>query len=309
MDRLTALHTFVRIVDSGSISAVARELGLTQSAVSKALAALERQLGATLLTRTTRQLTLTEAGMQVLEMARRVVAEVQELESSLARGQQTLNGPLRIAASGAFGRLHLLPLISSFLAQHPNVQVDLRLQDGFTDLVEQGIDVAVRIGALTDSRLVARPVGVSRRCLVARRDYLTEPGRAPLRQPDDLASHACLVYTELQTRHAWTFQAGPGADAPLGEPRTVRVHGQLQSNSSEVIREAVLAGLGIAYAPDWLLHRELATGEVAVLLPAWQVPPLPVHLVSPPDRRQSPKVRAFVEHAAEALRQRLAPPE
>lgn len=303
MDRLAALQTFVRVVERGSFSAVARELGTTQSAVSKQLAALERHLGSPLLARSTRQLALTDAGRQALEQARRVVAEMAELEGTLAQGRTALAGELRVAASVGFARLHLLPLVRQFLAEHPGVRIDLRLHDGFVDLIEQGIDVAVRIGELGDSGLIARRAGQAQRRLVAHRDYLRQlpAGVKPPREPEDLLAHRCIVYTELQSGHAWTFVAGPGADAPVGSRRTVRVTGPLQTNSSEVIRSAALTGMGIVYAPDWLLHDALARGEVEVLLPDWAPPPSPVHLVSPPERRQSARVRAFVDFVVAGL--------
>lgn len=307
MDRLNAFHTFVRVVESGSFSAVAREQGTTQSAVSKQVAALERHLGSKLLARSTRQLALTEAGTQVLEQARRVLAEVAEMENTLARGKQSLNGELRVAASVGFGRLHLLTLVQSFLAAHPEVRIDLRLHDGFIDLLEQGIDVSVRIGELADSRLLARRIGGTQRQLLAHRSYLRKlpKGLKAPREPEDLLAHRCIVYTELQTRNAWTFRASPGANAPVGAERTVRVGGNFQTNSSEAVRAAVLSGMGIGYSPDWLLADAIASGEVQRLLPDWEAPVLPIHLVSPPERRQSAKVRAFVEHVAAQVGDRL----
>lgn len=298
MDRLQAMQMFVRVVETGSFSAVAREMQSTQSAVSKKVAALEHELGARLLTRTTRSLALTEAGERYFEQARRLVAEIAEAETELRAGEQQLQGWLRIAASGAFGRLKLLPIVQSFLAAHPNVRVDLRLADGFIDLVEQGIDVAVRIGELADSSLIARRVGTTRRGLVASRQYLrsVDPVRPAPRAPADLLQHECIVYSELATRNAWSFTAGPGAAAEPGTVETVRVSGSLQTNSSEVIRAAVLAGQGIGYSPIFLFEPELASGDVVELLTDWTVNDLPLHLVSPPQRRHSAKVRAFCDH-------------
>lgn len=302
MDRLTAMQTFVRVVESGSFSAVARERRTTQSAVSKQVAALERVLGARLLTRTTRALSPTEEGARYFEQARRLVAEVAEAEAGLRRGEQQLGGWLRVAASVGYGRLKLLPQVQRFLAAHPAVKIDLRLDDGFIDLVEQGIDVAVRIGELADSSLVARRIGTTQRVLVASPRYLrTLPRalRAP-QHPDALHGLNCIVYTELATRHAWTLTAGAGASAPEGTAVTVRVQGNLQTNSSEVIRASVLAGMGVGFSPTWLFEEELARGTLQVLLPRWATPALPVHLVSPPQRRGSAKVRAFAEHLAAA---------
>jgi len=302
MDRLTAMQTFVRVVESGSFSAVAREIHSTQSAVSKQVAALERQLDARLLSRTTRSLALTEAGERYFAQARRLVAEIAEAEAQLQQGEQQLSGWLRVAASVGYGRLQLLPLVRSFLAAHPTVRIDLRLNDGFVDLVEEGIDVAVRIGELADSSLVARRIGTTQRVLVASRSYLAAlpRGLKPPSTPQELLAHNCIVYSELATQNAWTFTAGPAADATEGSQVTIRAQGNLQTNSSEVIRASVLAGMGIGYSPTWLFEDELASGELQVLLPQWPAPPLPIHLVSPPQRRESAKVRAFAQHLLQA---------
>ncbi len=303
MDRLLGMQTFVRVVEAGSFSAVAREQQSTQSAVSKQIAALEKVLGARLLARTTRSLALTEEGERYFEQARRLVAEIAEAESTLRAGEQHLQGWLRVASAGVFGRLKLLPLVQSFLASHPGVKIDLRLADGFIDLVEQGIDVAVRIGELADSSLIARRVGTTRRAVVASRAYLRSlpAGLTPPREPQDLLAHNCLVYSELHTRNAWTFVAGPGAAAEPGAERTVRVGGNFVSNSSEAVREAVRSGLGIFNSPTWLFEDEIASGELAALLPDWTATELPIHLVSPPQRRHSAKVKAFGDHVAAAL--------
>ncbi len=298
MDRLSAMQTFVRVVESGSFSAVAREAQATQSAVSKQVAALERSLGAKLLSRTTRSLALTEEGERYFDQARRLVAEIAEAEASLRRGEQQLSGWLRVAASVGFGRLKLLPLVTTFLASHPGVKIDLRLNDGFIDLVEQGIDVAVRIGELADSSLVARRIGTTQRVLIASRKYMRSlpKGLKALRTPEDLAQHNCIVYTELATQNAWSFSAGPGASAPVGSTTTIRTHGNLQTNSSEVVRAAVLSGMGIGFSPTWLFEDEMPHGDLQRLLPDWAAAPIPMHAVSPSQRRHSAKVRAFTDH-------------
>ncbi|WP_425259296.1 LysR family transcriptional regulator [Rubrivivax sp. RP6-9] len=307
MDRLQTMQTFVRVVEAGSFSAVAREAGATQSAISKQVAALERALGVQLLSRTTRSLALTEEGERYFEQARRLVAEIAEAEAALRRGERQLQGWLRVAASVGFGRLKLLPVVQRFLSDHPGVKIDLKLHDGFIDLVEQGIDVAVRIGALADSSLVARRVGTTRRAVVATPAYLRglPKGRgspALPRVPADLLQHNCIVYTELAARHAWSFTAGPGAGAAAGTTQVVRVTGNLQTNSSEIARASVLAGMGIGYSPRWLFDAELASGQLQVLLPDWPAPDLPIHVVSPAQRRHSAKVQAFGDAVMQALR-------
>lgn len=297
MDRLGAMQTFVRVVETGSFSAVAREQSSTQSSVSKQVAALERHLGAKLLTRTTRTLSLTDDGERYYEDARRLVAEVAEAESQLRRGEQQLSGWLRVAASVGFGTRVLRPHVHSFLTAHPGVKIDLKLNDGFIDLVEHGIDVAVRIGNLADSTLVARRMGSIRRAVVASKAYVesTGPGRPLPRIPEDLKQHPCIVYTELRSRSLWDFSS------PDGSTVSVRVEGPLQTNTSDIVRAAVLDGVGIAYSPTWLFQDLIDTGEVQVLLPGWQTSPLPLHLVSPPERRHAAKVRTFGEHLSTAL--------
>lgn len=303
MNKLQAMRTFVRVVEAGSFSAVAHESNVTQSAVSKQVAALERELGVKLLTRTTRVLALTEDGSHYFEQVRRLVAEIVEAESALVHGERQLTGWLRIAASVGFGRLKLMPLVRSFLAKYPGVKIDLRLNDGFIDLVEQGIDVAVRIGELADSSLIARRVGTTRRILVAHRDYLRSLPQGVMLPgvPEDLARHNCIVYAGVASRNMWSFRAGPGATEPVDTTRIVRVEGNLLTNSSEVIRASVLDGMGIGYSPTWLFDRELASGDVQQLLPDWETFNLPIHLVSPGERKHSAKVRAFAEHVGNGL--------
>ncbi|ABR91517.1 transcriptional regulator, LysR family [Janthinobacterium sp. Marseille] len=303
MDKLQAMKVFVRVVEAGSFSAVAHESDTTQSAVSKQVAALERELGVRLLTRTTRSLALTEEGERYFEQLRRLIAEISEAEGELQRGEQQLTGWLRIAASVGFGRLKLMPLVQSFLAEHRGVKIDLRLHDGFIDLVEQGIDVAVRLGDLPDSSLIARRVGTASRMLMAHRSYLRslpKGTKTPI-TPDDLSEHNCIVYTELAMRNTWNFKAGPGAPDAIGTTRIVRVEGNLQTNSSEVIRASILGGMGITYSPTWLFEKELASGEVQRILPDWETLPIPIQLVSPRERRHSAKVKAFAEHVGQKL--------
>lgn len=292
-----AMQTFVRVVETGSFSAVAREQASTQSAVSKKVASLERHLGVKLLTRTTRMLSLTDDGERYFEDARRLVAEVVEAEGQLRRGEQQLGGWLRVAASVGFGLRVLRPHVRSFLAAHPSVKIDLKLNDGFIDLVEHGIDVAIRIGNLSDSTLVARRIGSIGRSLVASRDYVRAASatRPMPRVPEDLRRHPCILYTELSTRNVWEFSTADGSTV------SVRVEGPLQTNTSEIIRASVLDGLGIAYSPTWLFQDLIDSGEVQVLLPDWQTSPLPLHVVSPPQRRHAAKVRAFSDHLANSL--------
>jgi len=298
MDRLKTMRTFVRVAESGSFSAVARETQSTQSAVSKQVASLERELGAQLLNRTTRSLALTETGERYFAHAQRLVAEIDEVESELLRGEQQLSGWLRVAASVGYGRLKLLPLVKTFLALHPNLKIDLKLNDGFIDLVEAGIDVAIRIGELSDSSLVTSRIGTTKRILITSHSYLRSlpKGLKVLRDPYDLLRHNCIVYSELATQNAWTFTAELNAKAEIGSQVTIHSQGNLQTNSSEVVRAAVLSGMGIGYSPTWLFEDVMGKGDLKILLPNWSTPALPIQIVSPPQRKQSAKVKAFVQH-------------
>lgn len=299
MDRLLAMQIFVRVVETGGFSAVARERNTTQSAVSKQVAALERHLGAKLLTRTTRSLALTDDGQRYFEEVRRLVGEVADAEGLLRHGEQQLSGWLRVAASVGFGLRVLMPHVQRFLTIHPNVKIDLKLNDHVIDLVEQGIDIAVRVSHLSDSGLVARRIGSSRGAVVASRAYIeTLPAHlSPPSCPDDLVKHPCIVYTELSTRNVWRFTQADGSSI------SVPVAGPLQSNSSEAVRAAVLGSMGIACAPTWLFQDALDAGDVQVLLTDWPISPLPVHLLIPGHRRHAAKVRAFSDYLASSLKE------
>jgi len=205
-----------------------------------------------------------------------------------------LTGWLRVAASVGYGRRILMPRVRSFLDMHPALRIDLRLNDGFTDLIEEGVDVAVRLGDLPDSSLVARKIGVSQRVLVAHPSYFAglRDGGPRLEHPRDLTAHNCIVYTEVATQNAWEFVG------PKDQREHVRVAGNLQTNSSEVIRAAALSGLGVCHAPNWLLPEEIASGQVMTLLPEWRGRPIPIHAVYPAHRKHVAKIEAFISHLA-----------
>ncbi len=301
MDTLSAMKVFVRVVEAGSFSAVGRELRTTQSTVSKQVAALEKHIGARLLTRSTRALALTDEGRRYFESARRLTAEIDEAEAALRSSEAELTGVLRVASAVAFGRAVLLPHVRSFLEAHPQMRIDLRLNDNFIDLIEQGVDVAVRIGQLADSGLVARRLGWSRRSLIVSRGYVEKVERSiglP-RKPTDLKDHNCIVYTELAEANAWTFT--PASHDAKHDPETVIVQGNLQTNSSEIIRQAVLADMGIGYAPTWLFAEELRNGSAREILPSRTRAALPIQLLSPRQRASLKKVTAFAEHLQSCL--------
>ncbi len=292
MDRLAAMKTFVRVSEAGSFSSAARESATTQSAVSKQIAALEAHLGVKLLSRSTRALSLTAEGEAFFPEAQRLVADFEAAEERLRGGRARLTGWLRVAASVGYGRRILMPRVLSFLKKHPDLRIDLLLHDGFTDLVEQGVDLAVRIGDLPDSSLLARKIGVSQRVLVAHPSYFVglSDGGPKLDHPRDLMAHNCIVYTEAASLNDWEFVG------PNGESARVRVRGNLQTNSSEAIRAAARSGLGICHAPNWLVAEEINSGEVRTLLPEWRGKPFPIHAVYPAHRKQVAKIDAFVLH-------------
>ena len=292
MDKLAAMQTFVRVVESGSFSAVARETRSTQSGVSKQVAALERGLGAQLLSRTTRSLALTEAGERYFAQARRLVAEIAEAEAALLQGEQQLSGWLRVAASVGYGRLKLMPLVKSFLAAHPKVKMDLRLNDGFIDLIEEGIDVAVRIGELADSSMVARRIGTTQRVLVASHDYLkTLPqGLKAPRVPQDLQQHNCLTVRNLRSGRLvdWQFM-------DQGKPLDLAVQGRLIFDIGDALVDAVLGGFGIAQLMEFAVRDALDAGHLVPILQAHDGRCRELSLVYPPSRQCSPKLNAFAD--------------
>lgn len=295
MDRLRLIETFVRVVESGSFSAVAREERSTQSAISKQVQALEAQLGARLLLRTTRRHALTEAGQRYYERSLQLLDTLEEARLEVHRAEHEVSGLLRVAAPVAFGRLHIVPRLPAFYARHPRLRVNLQLDDAFVDLVAAGIDVTFRVGELGDSRLIARRIGTAHRVTLASPSYLARHGEP--RHPDDLRGHNCIVYTGRVALDEWHYTDGEGRE------QSVRVAGNFESNSSEAIRQATCEGLGISCAPLWIYGEDLRTGCVQAILTAYRAPPMPLNVVFQPTRRPSLKVRMFVDHFAEAFNQ------
>ena len=292
VDRFTNLLLFTRIVEAGSLSAAARDAGLSQPTVSKQLAELEARLGAQLLQRTTRQSSLTEAGSAFYVRAKRILAELAEAESDAGDLHGSPRGTLRVGAPVAFGRLHIMPTLPAFLRRYPGLIVDLAMSDRFTDLVEDGVDVVVRIGKLSDMSLIARHVGRSTRVSVAAPAYLAARG-AP-QTPKDLLQHDCIVYTLLATGNEWHFNGPSGTEV-------VRVHGSFRANNADAVRQATLAGLGIAVVPTWLIADDVAAGTLRGLMPNWTPSAVDVSVLYAPTPRVAPKVRVFVDHFVEAF--------
>lgn len=295
MDRLKLMETFVRVVESGSFSAVAREALTTQSAISKQMQALEAQLGAKLLVRSTRSHSLTEAGRGYYERCRQILDTLEEARLELHRTEHEISGTVRVAAPVTFGRLHIVPRLRGFYARYPHLKVHLQLDDNFIDLVASGIDVAFRVGELRDSRLIARRIGTAHRATLASPEYLAKHGEP--QHPQDLLHHQCLVYTGLNNLNEWVF-CEDGKDDIV-----VRVGGNFQSNSSEATRQAAVEGLGISYSTVWVYGDDLRAGRLKPILTRYRLPSLPLNVVFQPSRRPSLKVQHFVDYFADAFSQ------
>jgi DNA-binding transcriptional LysR family regulator len=292
MDLLGPMRTFVRVVEAGSFTAVAGEQHTTQPTISRQVAALEEHLGARLLTRTTRALTLTDDGRAFYEHALRALEAIGEAENAVGRRQAKPTGTLRLAVPVVLGRRHIVPRLAQFLARYPEVTIDLTMGDGFVDLVEQGIDLAIRVGEITDQSLVARKIGMVRRVTVASLAYLKAKGTP--RTPDDLKRHDCIVYTRLATGNRWHFE---GRDGLL----SVDVSGRFLVDNSEAVREGVLAGLGIAVIPAFAFSDEITRGDVKVLLKAYEPKLLPLNAIYPSRRYVSLRVRAMIDFLGHEL--------
>lgn len=297
MDKLRAMTAFVAIADRGSLTAAADALGTSLPSVVRTLAALERELGARLLTRTTRRIALTEEGRDYLERARRVLAQVEEAEAALSARQVTPQGRIALTSSVMFGRLHVAPLLAEFLGAYPKVRAELLLLDRVVNLLEEGMDLGVRIGHLADSSLVAIPVGETRRVICASPDYLRRAGTPAA--PEDLASRACIRFTGLSAGNEWEFRFP-------GKPKRIAVDGPLVTNQVDAALDAVVNGLGCGMFLCYQARGAVAEGRLRFLLRDHEPPPLPIHIVYPQGRLMSSRVRALVDWLVPRLRQRLA---
>lgn len=281
-----AWAVFACVAETGSFTAAARELGASKAAVSKAVARLEEQLGTVLFHRTSRRLSLSVAGSALLESARRIVAEGEAAMEAARDEAQVLTGTVRIAAPMSFGLRALAPLVAQLMAEHPGIVLDLHLADQKVDLVDQGFDLAVRIGLLPDSSLRAIRLRDVERRLVAAPSYLERQG-APAR-PEDLSAHRALVYANTATPGIWQLTG------PDGERVAVRPRVALSANNSDIMLPALLAGEGIAELPDFLCDEALAGGGLQSLLPEWRFDPLGLYLVLPPSPRRPARVDAVI---------------
>jgi DNA-binding transcriptional LysR family regulator len=287
MDRMASMAVFTKVVGTGSFSAAAREMKLSQASVTKQIQELEGWLGARLLNRTTRRLSLTEAGDGFYERCMRILDAVEEARSAAGALQTVPRGRLRINAPVSFGLLHLAPVVTEFLKLYPEVSVEMLVNDRVVDLLEGKFDVGVRIGRLRDSSLIARRIAPIRLAVCAAPEYLARHG-VP-RTPDDLASHNCLEYTYFESRGEWRLLD------PAGKEIVVPVSGQYLANNADVLRCTAIAGGGIILVPTFLVGEDLRSGRLTRLLPDYPPPEQALYALYPPGRHLSAKVRSFVD--------------
>ena len=288
MDRLAALEIFVRVVDTGSFSAVARNQEIGQPAVSKAVVQLEEWLGVSLLLRSTRSVVPTEAGRIFYERAKRTIEEAHEAVLAARGSALGLSGKLRVSTSVCFGRLHVIPNLSSFLAEHPDLDIELVLDDRHLDLVNEGIDVSLRMGAMPDSNMTARRIAEGRRIVVATPAYLQRHGTPT--SPGDLVTHQAVIYTPGGKGEPWTSWTFRKATAEV----SVVLRGRLKVTAAEGLREAVNSNMGLAVSSEWNFSPELRSGKVVEVLEDWALPLTNLSAVYPAGRLASTRARAFV---------------
>jgi DNA-binding transcriptional LysR family regulator len=291
MDSMTDVAVFVRVVETGSFTRAAEDLDLSRAVVSKYLSRLEDRLGVRLLHRTTRRLSLTEAGAELFAASRGALERITEAEESITRMQREPRGTLKVNAPMSFGILELAPALPDFLRRHPDINVDLRMDDRVVDLVEEGFDVGLRLTAkLSSSTLVAKRLGACRQWVCASPEYLTEHGEPET--PEDLAAHNCLLYHYAQSANVWQFRAPGGRDI------RVAVTGNLRVNNGIAEREAALGGLGVMVTPSFYIGDALREGRLKRLLLGYELPVIGIHAVYPQRAHVPPKVRAFVDFLA-----------
>jgi DNA-binding transcriptional LysR family regulator len=291
MDLLNAMRVFARVVELGSFSAAALDMGVRTSAVSRAVAALEADLGAALFHRTTRRMHLTEPGATYYERARKVLLDVEGARRAALGMDLKPQGTLRVQAPAAFGRLHVAPQIPEFLKAYPDIRLDIAFTDVRVDLISVGADVAIRIGPMLDSSLMARKLAPHRRVVCAGPDYLAR--HPQIRTPDDLAEHNCLVYS-LQPTPAWFFER------PRAEQIAVTIQGSVRADDSEPLRDLARAGLGVALLPTWLVGEDIRAGRLTRVLPDWTAMIATQSsgvfgLYPPPHHAPTQKVKAFLD--------------
>ncbi len=295
MDRFDAINAFVRVVETGSFARAADRLGVSVSSVSRHVTELEAHLGARLLNRTTRSLSLTEAGRAFHERGMQLLADLEEAEESAGAGTAVPRGTLRLTCGVNFGTHYLAPAIADFTGRHPDMRFDVELSDRIVDLVDEGFDAAVRIGPIGGQNLVARRIGSTQLVCCASPDYLARHGEP--RTPEELAQHACLVYEYAPQREMWPFADGRGRE------RKVRIAGPMHANNGAFLVALAVAGRGISYEPDFIVGPDVRAGRLVPILRDFAPPAAGIHVVYPSRRHLSAKVRAFADFLIERFRE------
>ena len=293
MDVMQSMSVFRRVVEAKNFSAVARETNMSQSTVSKHIAALEERLGTKLLNRSTRSLKLTEAGREYYHHCVRILNDFQEAEASIGKGKIKPTGTLRISTSAAFGRTILIPHLAEFFQTYPEISIDLQFDDVYVDLVKQGIDLAIRIGPLEDSTLIARKIGISPRIVVASPDYLVKHGRP--KKPADLLKHDCLFYSFQKAPNLWYFNSTQQGD------ESIHVDGRFKASSPEAICDAAIQGLGIAVLSEWYIKQYLEKGKLKQILEDYHPTAFDIHAVYPERRFVPEKVKRMISFLKKKL--------
>ena len=296
MDKLYAIEAFIKIVDAGSITAAAEALDVSQPAMVRTLAALERDLGVRLLNRTTRRMSLTDEGRDYYERSRYIVSAVEDAQQSLNARRAAPRGRLRIASSVPFGRMFVAPVVAEFLAEQPELNIELLLLDRIVDLVEEGMDVAVRIARLPDSSMVAHAIGETQRVIVAS-PALIKSGGTP-KKPEDLRGKRCVTFTGVASPGHWNFHAGRKRLA-------VPVNSALVTNQIDAGVQACVQGIGYGQFFDYHVLTEIKAGRLVRVLEKFEDEPIPASIVYPSSRYRSPNVRSFAEFAQPRIQQRL----
>ena len=287
MDRFVALSVFAKVVEQGSFARAADRLEMSTSAVSRHVAELEAHLATRLLNRTTRRLSLTEAGQAFYERCVQLLADLEEAEEAVTAATIVPRGTLKLTCSVSFGVRHLAPAIAEFARRHPQLRFDVELSDRMADIVDEGFDLAIRIGVIGSRSLIARKIGVSQLVLCAAPSYLAQHP-AP-RTPADLASHACLSYEYSPERNVWRFRDGKG------QPHEVRIAGPAQANNGQMLCALAVAGMGVHLEPDFIVAPDVRAGRLVTLLSGYAPPSIEIYAAYPSRRHLSMKVRAFVD--------------
>jgi len=295
MDVMHSMAVFRRVVEAKSFSAVARETNMSQSTVSKHIASLEERLDTKLLNRSTRSLKLTEAGKEYYQHCIRILNDFQEAEASVGKGKIDPTGTLRISTSAAFGRTYILPYLDEFLSTYPDIKIDLIFGDKYTDLVKEGIDLAIRIGPLEDSSLIAKKIGSSPRVVVASPEYLVNHGRP--KKPADLVKHDCLFYSLQKSPDLWYFNSTQEGD------ESIRVNGRIKASSPDAVCDATLEGLGISILGEWYVRKHLKSGRLIKILPDFKPTAFDIHAVYPERRFVPQKVKRMIQFIADKIKQ------